>query len=182
MDYNEISDFSEVLFTAEQLQEIVQRLGSKITQDYKNRNLLLIGLLKGSIVFLADLMREIKLPCSVDFMTVSSYGNGTESMGKVKILKDISEPIWDKNVLIIEDIIDSGNTLSFIKAHLESLGAKDVSICTLFDKPDRRQKDVYVKYVGAVIPDKFIVGYGLDYAESYRNVPFVGVLKKEIYS
>lgn len=175
-------DFEEILFTREQIAEKVKCLGQRITNDFKDKNLFILGLLKGSFVFMADLIREINLSFQVDFMAVSSYGKETESLGRIKILKDISESIVDKDVLIVEDIIDSGNTLDFITKHLKNQGASSVTLCTLINKPERRKKEIYVKYIGADIKNKFIVGYGLDYAEKYRNLPFIGVLKEEVYS
>lgn len=181
-EYNEINDFKEVLFTKEQIADMTERLGKKITQDFSGKPLMVMGLLKGSIMFMADLLREIKLPCILDFMAVSSYGSGTESQGRVQILKDISESVLGKDVLIVEDIIDSGVTLSFIVNHLKNKGAKSVTLCTLINKPERRKKEVDVKYIGADIPNEFIAGYGMDYGERYRNLPFIGVLKEEIYT
>ncbi|MEE1056884.1 MAG: hypoxanthine phosphoribosyltransferase [Acutalibacteraceae bacterium] len=179
---NEVNDFKEVLFTKDQIETMTKSLGEKITNDFKDKDLVVLGLLKGSIVFMADLIREIKLPCQLDFMAVSSYGNDTESIGRVQILKDISESILGKDVLIVEDIIDSGITLSFIVNHLKNKGARSVTLCTLINKPERRKKDVHVEYIGADIPNEFIAGYGMDYAERYRNLPFIGVLKEEVYS
>lgn len=181
-EYIEENDFEEILFTKEQIAKITKCLGQKITNDFKDKNLFILGLLKGSFVFMADLIREIDLSLQVDFMAVSSYGNGTKSLGRIKILKDLSEPIVGKDVLIVEDIIDSGNTLDFITKHLKNQGASSVTLCTLINKPERRKKEVYVKYIGANIENKFIAGYGLDYAEKYRNLPFIGVLKEEVYS
>lgn len=180
--YNEINDFKEILFTKDQIDAMTKRLGDKITNDFQGKNILILGLLKGSFIFMADLVREIKLPCEIDFMAVSSYGNGTESLGRVQIIKDISEPVLGKDVIIVEDIIDSGVTLSFIVNHLKNKGANTVTLCTLINKPERRKKDVKVEYIGADIPNEFIAGYGLDYAEKYRNLPFIGVLKEEAYS
>ncbi|MEE1076397.1 MAG: hypoxanthine phosphoribosyltransferase [Acutalibacteraceae bacterium] len=180
--YNEINDFKEILFTKDQIDAMTKRLGDKITNDFQGKNILILGLLKGSFIFMADLVREIKLPCEIDFMAVSSYGNGTESLGRVQIIKDISEHVLGKDVIIVEDIIDSGVTLSFIVNHLKNKGANTVTLCTLINKPERRKKDVKVEYIGADIPNEFIAGYGLDYAEKYRNLPFIGVLKEEAYS
>ena len=181
-EYAEINDFKEILFTKDQIKAMTKSLGERITNDFKGKNILMLGLLKGSFIFMADLVREIKLPCEIDFMSVSSYGNGTESLGRVQILKDISEPVLGKDVIIVEDIIDSGITLSFIVNHLKNKGANSVTLCTLINKPERRKKNVDVKYIGADIPNEFIAGYGLDYAERYRNLPFIGVLKEEVYS
>ncbi|MEE0858457.1 MAG: hypoxanthine phosphoribosyltransferase [Acutalibacteraceae bacterium] len=181
-EYNEINDFKEVLFTKDQIDVMTKSMGEKITEDFKEKDLVVIGLLKGSVVFLADLVREIKLSCELDFMAVSSYGNGTESLGRVQIIKDISESVLGKDVLVVEDIVDSGITLNFIVSHLKNKGAKSVTLCTLINKPERRKKPVDVKYIGADIPNEFIAGYGMDYAEKYRNLPFIGVLKEEVYS
>ena len=176
-------DIERVLFSEEQLEEIVSRLGAQISKDYEGKNLLLVSVLKGSIVFMADLMRHITIPCEIDFMAVSSYGSGTESAGIVKILKDLDRSIAGKDLLIVEDILDSGRTLDSLSNLLKSRKVNSFKICTLFDKPDRRDKNVNIKvdYSGAVIPDAFIVGYGLDYDEKYRNLPYVGILKPSVY-
>ena len=176
------NDIREVLFTEEELKEIVKELGKKITEDYKGKNLFLITVLKGAVVFLGDLMRAIEMPCEIEFMVLSSYGAGTTSTGSVKIIKDIDLPLEGKDVLIVEDILDTGFTLSFLYKLLEDRKPASVEICTLLDKPERRKVDVVAKYVGRQIPDEFVVGYGLDYDEQYRNLPFIGVLKPEVYS
>ncbi len=177
------SDIAEVLFTKRQIDKIVTNLGKQITKDYKDKNLLLIGVLKGSVVFMADLMRKIDLKCKIDFMALSSYGNSTESSGTIRLLKDLNTDINGYDVLIIEDILDSGKTLSHLKELLMLRKPNSLKICTFFDKPDRRTvKGMKADYAGAVIPDKFIVGYGLDFAENYRNLDFVGVLKPECYN
>ena len=174
-------DIDYILFSEDKIEEIVARLGAEISEDYKDKNLLLVGILKGSVVFMADLMRKISVPCSIEFMALSSYGSDTRSSGVVRVLKDLSIDIKDYDVLIIEDILDSGNTLSHLKAMLELRKPKSLKICTFFDKPERRTANISADYVGAVIPDAFIVGYGLDYAEKYRNLPYVGVIKPEVY-
>lgn len=174
-------DIERVLFSKEEIQEILKRLGAQITHDYQGKNLLLVGILKGSVVFMADLMRQIDLKCKIDFMALSSYGDTTRSSGVVRVLKDLSTDINGYDVLVIEDILDSGNTLSHLKQMLTLRQPKSFKICTFFDKPERRAVDLKADYVGAVIPDEFIVGYGLDYAENYRNLPYVGVLKPELY-
>lgn len=174
-------DIEKVLFSKEQIEEIVHRLGSEISNDFKDKNLLLVGILKGSVVFMSDLMRELTIPCNIEFMALSSYGSDTRSSGVVRVLKDLSIDIKDYDVLVIEDILDSGNTLSQLKAMLEMRKPKSLKICTFFDKPERRTADISADYVGAVIPDAFIVGYGLDYAEKYRNLSYVGVVKPEVY-
>lgn len=174
-------DIEKVLFSKEQIKEIVCRLGAEISNDYKDKNLLLVGILKGSVVFMADLMRELSIPCNIEFMALSSYGSETRSSGVVRVLKDLSIDIKDYDVLVIEDILDSGNTLFQLKTMLEMRNPKSIKICTFFDKPERRTADISADYVGAEIPDAFIVGYGLDYAEKYRNLSYVGVIKPEVY-
>ena len=177
-----INDIREVLVSEEELKEIVKELGKKITEDYKGKNLFLITVLKGAVVFLGDLMRAIEIPCEIEFMVLSSYGSGTTSTGSVKIVKDIDLPLEGKDVLIVEDILDTGFTLSFLVDLLKSRNPKSIEICTLLDKPDRRKVEISAKYTGRKIPDEFVVGYGLDYDEKYRNLPFIGVLKPEVYS
>lgn len=174
-------DIEKVLFSEEQIDKIIDRIGAEISKDYADKNLLLVGIIKGSVIFMADLMRKISVPCTIEFMALSSYGNGTRSSGVVRVIKDLSIDIKDYDVLIIEDILDSGNTLSQIKKMLEMRNPKSLKICTFFDKPERRTADIKADYVGAEIPDEFIVGYGLDFAEKYRNLPYVGVLKPEMY-
>lgn len=175
------NDIQSVLFSQEELEAIVKRLGSQISEDYKDKNLLLVSILKGSIVFMSDIMRSITLPCRIDFMAVSSYGSGINSSGNVKIIKDLDISLEGYDLLIVEDILDSGRTLSSLMEILSTRKPKSIEICTLFDKPERREADVYAKYIGARVPDAFIVGYGLDYDEKYRNLPYVGVLKPEVY-
>lgn len=175
-------DIKRVLLGEEEIKTIVKNLAEQIDRDYQGKKLVMVGLLKGSVVFLADLMRAVKTKCSIDFMVTSSYGTGTESSGRLNILKDLSAPIDGCDVLVVEDIIDSGVTLSFILDYLKAKNANSVKLCTLLNKPDRRKKPVPVDYTGAVIPDDFVVGYGLDYAEYYRNLPYIGILKPEIYS
>ena len=177
-----VNDIREVLLTKEEIDEIVKKLGKKITEDYKGKNLFLITVLKGAVVFLGDLMRAIEMPCEIEFMVLSSYGSGTTSTGSVKIVKDIDLPLEGKDVLIVEDILDTGFTLSFLVDLLKSRNPKSIEICTLLDKPDRRKVEISAKYTGRKIPDEFVVGYGLDYDEKYRNLPFIGVLKPEVYS
>lgn len=179
---NIFSDIERVLISEEELSAIVKKLGAEITEDYKDKDLLLVSVLKGSVIFMADLMREIKLPCSIDFMAVSSYGSGTKSSGVVKIIKDLDSSIEGKDLLIVEDILDSGRTLNYIKEILLARNPKSIKICTLFDKPERRDVDLYADYIGSKVPNEFIVGYGLDYDERYRNVPYIGVLKETVYS
>jgi len=175
-------DMKEILYSEEQLQAKIRELGAAITRDYAGKKLLMVSILKGSIMVMADLMRAVDLPLQIDFMNVSSYGKGTESKGSVKILKDLDVDIKGYDVLIVEDILDSGITLHNLIKMLQQRHPNSIEICTLFSKPSRRQVDVQAKYIGFEIPDAFIVGYGLDYAEKYRNVSYVGILKEEVYS
>ena len=175
-------DVEEILFTEEQLHEIVARIGAQINRDYAGKNLLMVSVLKGSLIFMADLMRQITIHCAIDFLAVSSYGNGTTSSGEVRILKDLDQSLAGKDILVVEDILDSGVTLSHVCAHLREMGPASLKICTLLDKPSRRQTDVKADYVGFTIPNEFVVGYGLDYDEHYRNLPYVGILKPEVYT
>lgn len=168
-----------VLISEEQLKAKVAELGEAITKDYDGKPLLLVGILKGSMVFMSDLMRAIKTNCKIDFMSVSSYGSGTKTSGQVRIILDLNKPIKDYDLLIVEDILDSGVTLSYIKQLLAPREPRSIKICTLLDKPDRRVADIKADYYGFTIPDAFVVGYGLDYDEDYRNLPYVGVLKEE---
>lgn len=177
-----LNDIEKVYYSEETLKNIVERLGSQISEDYKDKNLLLVSILKGSVVFMADLMRAITVPCAIDFMCVSSYANKTESSGVVKIIKDLDINLEGWDVLIVEDILDSGKTLSYIKKILLSRNPKSIKICTLLDKPERRVvDDIFADYSGTEVPDEFVVGYGLDYNEKYRNLPYIGVLKRSVY-
>ena len=171
-----------VLLSEDEIREKVRELGGKITADYKNSNLMLVTVLKGAVVFLADLMRQIDVPAEIDFMVVSSYGSGVKSSGVVKIVKDLDVPLAGKDILIVEDILDSGLTLSYIKELLESRGPRSIRIATLLDKPSRRKVDLQADYIGFSVPDEFVIGYGLDYDEKYRNLPYIGILKPEVYS
>ncbi len=176
------NDIEKVLISEEELKNIVERLGSQITEDYKEKNLVLVSVLKGSVIFMADLMRAIKVPCVIDFMSVSSYGAGTKTSGVVKIIKDLdNEVVEGADLLIVEDILDSGVTLSYLRNVLAMRNPKSIKICTLLDKPERRKADIKADYAGAVVPDAFVVGYGLDYDEKYRNLPYVGALKPSVY-
>lgn len=175
-------DIQSVLYSQEELARIVKDMGAQISKDYAGKNLFLVSVLKGSLVFMADLMRAIDIPCSIDFLSVSSYGAGTSTTGEVRVLKDLDTPLEGKDVLVVEDILDSGKTLSFLLKTLQARHPRSLRLCTLFDKPDRRQVSIAADYVGLQVPDEFIVGYGLDYAEKYRNLPYVGVLKPEVYS
>ena len=170
----------EILVDEVALQARVAELGAEISADYRDRDLLLIGVLKGAIFFMADLMRQIDLPCEVDFMAISSYGAGVDSSGVVRILKDLDMPIENRNVVIVEDIVDSGLTLSYLLRNLEARHPASVEICALLTKPDRRENDVECRYVGFEIPNRFVIGYGLDFAERYRNLPYIGVLREEL--
>jgi len=175
------NDIQEILFSEEQLKQCVARLAAEIERDYAGKEILLIGILRGSFVFMADLCRAIHLPCTLDFMSVSSYGKGSVSSGRIQITKDLSEDIAGRHVIVIEDILDSGNTLSYLLTYLSNRGPASIRLCTLLDKPERRVKPVEVHYSGFSIPDAFVVGYGLDYAEKYRNLPYIGILKPEVY-
>ena len=179
--YDLNTDIQRVLLTAEQINAKVAELGARITVDYQGENLLLVSVLKGSVVFMADLMRAINLPYAIDLMAVSSYGDQTKSSGVVKINLDLKKDIAGKSLLIVEDIIDSGLTLSYIKDLLQARGPKSIEICSILNKPDCNKVDLAPKYVGFDIPSEFVVGYGLDYAECYRGLPYVGVLKREVY-
>lgn len=176
-------DILKVLVTSEQLQTKVQELGERISRDYAGKDLLLVSILKGSVVFMADIMCAIKIPNAIDFMVVSSYGGGnTMTTGLVKIIKDLDSDLSGKDVLIVEDILDTGVTLSKLVPMLKMRNPNSVKICAILDKPERRKADIHADYLGFQVPDEFVVGYGLDYDEKYRNLPYVGVLKPEIYS
>ena len=182
MNDNMKEDVLRVLLSEDEIREKVRELGGKITADYKNSKLMLVTVLKGAVVFLADLMRQIDVPAEIDFMVVSSYGSGVKSSGVVKIVKDLDVPLAGKDILIVEDILDSGLTLSYIKELLESRGPRSIRIATLLDKPSRRKVDLQADYIGFSVPDEFVIGYGLDYDEKYRNLPYIGILKPEVYS
>jgi hypoxanthine phosphoribosyltransferase len=170
----------EILIDEETLAARVAELGAEVSADYQGRDLLLIGVLKGAVFFMADLMRHLTVPCEVDFMAISSYGDSTDSSGIVRILKDLDINIEGRHVLVVEDIIDSGLTLSYLMRNLESREPATLEVCALLTKPERREIDVPVRYVGFEIPNKFVVGYGLDFAERYRNLPYVAVLSQEL--
>ena len=175
-------DLERILVTREEIAEAVKRLGKKLTEDYADRTPVMVGILKGAVVFFADLIREIDLPLDIDFMSISSYGSSTKSSGVVRILKDLDRDITGRHVIVVEDIVDSGLTLSYLKGVLETRRAASVSIVTLLDKPARRKAPLEVQYSCFQIPDAFVVGYGLDYDEKYRNLPDIGVLHPKIYS
>lgn len=174
-------DILEVLFNREELDKRVGELGEQISRDFAGREPVVASVLRGSYIFMADLTRKITIPCTVDFMAVSSYGKGTKSSGQVEIKKDLSDSIAGRDLIIVEDILDSGNTLYYLRDVLWARKPRSISICTLLDKPARRQRDIQPNYSGFSIPDAFVVGYGLDYAEKYRNLPYIGVLKPEVY-
>jgi len=175
-------DVASVLITEEEIRTRVADLGRRISEDYEGKELTLVSVLKGSLPFMADLMRAITIPVAIDLMEVSSYGTATESSGLVRILKDLSSPIDGRDVLIVEDIIDTGLTLNYLVRYLRGKNPRSLRICTLVDKPARRLVDIPIDYRGFEIPDQFVIGYGLDYGEYYRNLPFIGVLKPEVYA
>lgn len=173
------NDMASILIPEEELQAKVRELAARLTEDYEGKNPFFIGILKGCFVFMADVMRHIDFYCDIDFMAVSSYGNQTASTGAVKINKDLNRDIEGRHVVIIEDILDSGRTLSYLKSYLLNRKPASIRICTLLDKPSRRKADITADYVGFEIEDAFVVGYGLDFAERYRNLPYIGILKPE---
>jgi len=177
--YNDLQP--EMLITRRQLAARIAELGAQITRDYQGKELVMVGILKGAVLFLADLLREIDLPLTVDFMAISSYGSATKSSGVVRIMKDLDHDIIDKHVLVVEDIIDTGLTMSFLKNNLLSRGAASIRVCSLLDKLERRLVRLNSDYTGFTVPDAFVVGYGLDFDQRYRNLPEIGVLKEEIY-
>lgn len=177
-----MNDIEKVLYSKEELAACVERLGKKISRDYAGKEIFAVGILKGAIVFFSDLVRAIDVPVQLDFMAASSYGTSTETSGTVKILKDLDFSVEGKHVLIIEDIIDSGLTLNYLLKNFKDRKPASVKLCALLDKPERRKAKVKIDYCGYAVPDEFLVGYGLDYAEKYRNLPCIGILKKEIYS
>ena len=175
-------DVLTILADEDQIRERIAELGRQISADYEGKAPVFVGVLKGCFIFMADLMRACEVDCTVDFMVVSSYGSGTSSTGAVKIVKDLSDDIQGRDVIIVEDILDSGNTLSYLKKYLSGRAPASIRIVTLLDKPDRRTADVMADYIGFTIPDAFVVGYGLDYDQRYRNLPYIGILKPEVYS
>lgn len=174
-------DIQEILFSSEVLSEKVKELAEKITNDYNGKELVVVGILKGSVIFAAELIKNISIKCEIDFMAVSSYGNSTETSGVVRILKDLDSNIEGKHILIVEDIVDTGTTLKYLLEYLKARKANSIEIVSLLNKPARRKVDLDVKYIGFEVPDAFIVGYGIDYAEQYRNLPYIGILKPEVY-
>ena len=175
-------DILEILYSEEELKRRVAVLGEQISRDYADKdNVVLVGILRGSYIFMADLSRSITIPCRIDFMAASSYGKGTSSSGQIEIKKDLSDPIQNAHVILVEDILDSGNTLDYLTKILTARNPASIRICTLLDKPERRVKPITADYYGFLVPDAFVVGYGLDYAEEYRNLPYIGILKTEVY-
>ncbi len=177
-----LQDLASVMFDEKALKDKCQEMGQQLAKDYAGKDLLVVGILKGSVMFFADLTRNINIPLNIDFMVASSYGNGTETSGKVNIKKDLSVDIKGRHVLLVEDIIDSGVTMSQLMELLRQREPASLKLCALLSKPSRRQVDVKIDYCGFEIPDEFVVGYGLDYAEKYRNLPVIGVLKPEVYA
>jgi hypoxanthine phosphoribosyltransferase len=175
-------DVQEVLITSQEIEDKVREIGGRITEDYRGEKPLLIGILRGAVVIMSDLMRHIDLRCELDFMDISSYGTGTSSSGVVRILKDLEEDITGRHVLIVEDIIDTGLTLSYLLRSLQARKPASLEICALLSKPSRRRADLEVRYLGFEVPDEFVVGYGLDYAGTYRNLPDICVLKPEVFA
>jgi hypoxanthine phosphoribosyltransferase len=176
------NDIQEILISQEEIKEKVAELGQRLSKEYEGRNPLVICILKGAFIFMADLVKEITVPIELDFMAVSSYGTSTKSSGEVKIIKDLDSSIEGRDILIVEDIIDSGLTLSYLVDVLQRRNVKSVKLVTLFDKPSGRTVNLEADLAGFILPDAFVVGYGLDYAEKYRNLPYIGVLKPEVYS
>ncbi|NLD34518.1 MAG: hypoxanthine phosphoribosyltransferase [Clostridiales bacterium] len=175
-------DLDRVLITKDEISQAVAKLAAQLQKDYEGKDLMCVCILKGAVLFFTDLLRELDLPLTIDFMAISSYGSSTKTSGVVRILKDLDHDVLGKDVLVIEDIVDSGLTLSYIKQTLTQRGAKSVRLATLLDKPERRKNDLKVDYACFIIPNEFVVGYGLDYAEKYRNLPEVGVLDPKIYT
>lgn len=174
-------DIKSILISEEDVQKRIKELGKEVTEHYRGKDLMIVGILKGAVVFMSELCKRIDLPIDMDFMSVSSYGKSSESTGEVKIIKDLDGSVQGKDILIVEDIIDTGLTLSYLTDNLKKRGANSVKIITLLDKPGRRNIEVKVDYLGFEVPNEFIVGYGLDYAEMYRNLPYVAALKEEVY-
>ena len=174
-------DVQEILFSEEVLTKRIKEIASEISADYKGKDLVVVGILKGSVIFAAELIKNISIHCEIDFMAVSSYGSSTETSGVVRILKDLDNNIEGKDILVVEDIVDTGVTLTYLLKYLQARKANSIEIISLLNKEARRTSNLEVKYIGFEVPDGFIVGYGIDYAEKYRNLPFIGILKPEIY-
>lgn len=181
MRYDIKNDVEQILYSEEQIAEKVKSLAEQISEDYYGKELIVVGVLKGSVIFASELIKHISIPCEIDFMAVSSYGNSAETSGVVRILKDLDSDIEGKHLLIVEDIVDTGITLSYLLKYLKARNANSIEIVSLLNKEARRKADLEVKYMGFEVPDEFIVGYGIDYAEKYRNLPFIGALKREVY-
>lgn len=175
------NDIQEILYSEEILTKKIKELATVISKDYEGKELVVVGILKGSVIFASELIKNISVKCEIDFMAVSSYGNSTETSGVVRILKDLDHNIEGKDILIVEDIVDTGVTLSYLLKYLKARKANSIEIVSLLNKPKRRIAELDVKYIGFEVPDEFIVGYGIDYAEKYRNLPFIGILKREVY-
>lgn len=175
-------DIEKVLFTPEEIQERVKILARQISKDFAGKNLILVSILKGSVVFLSDLLRLIEVPCSIDFMSVSSYGSSSESSGVVRVMMDLRENPQGKDILLVEDILDTGLTMKYLMNNLKTRKPRSIQICAFLDKHENRKVDIEADYVGFKIPNHFVVGYGLDYDERYRNLPYIGILKKSVYS
>lgn len=176
-----IEDVKETLLTREQIADRIREMGAQISADYAGKEILMIGVLRGAVIFMSDLARAITVPVALDFMAVSSYGSSTTSSGVVRILKDLDEAVQGRHVLVVEDIVDTGLTLNYLLDNLKSREPASIRLCTLLNKPERRKAKVNIDYNGFTIPDEFVIGYGLDYAERYRNLPFIGILKPEVY-
>ncbi len=177
MEFQE--EFEKVLFTEAEIRDKVEELGMQISQDYQDQELLLVGVLRGCVIFIGDLMRQINIPLQLDFLSVASYGQSSVTSGVVRVLKDLNEDIENRHVLLVEDIVDSGLTLNYLQGHLKGRSPASLSTCVLLDKPYRREVSVEVDYIGFEVPDKFLVGYGLDYAQQFRHLPYIATLKKE---
>ena len=177
-----LKDVERILITSEEIGARVRELGQQITNDYAGQDILMIGVLRGAVIFMSDLARAIKRPINIDFMAISSYGTSTSSSGVVRILKDLDRSVEGKNVLVVEDIVDTGTTLHYLLDNLKARGAKSVKLVALLNKPERRKMPVHVDYVGFEVPDYFVVGYGLDYAEQYRQLKYIGILKESVYT
>lgn len=176
------NDIESILLSEQQLQSKVAELAQRITEDYRDKDPLFIGVLKGSFVFMADLIRHVSIPCEMDFMSLSSYGNKSETTGAVRIVQDLNRDIEGRHIIIIEDILDSGLTLNYLVGYLSGRNPASIRLCALLDKPSRRRAPIQADYVGFEIPDTFVVGYGLDFAERYRNLPYIGILKPAVYA
>lgn len=175
------ADLQEILLSEEAIEKRVSELGAKISEDYCGKYPILIGILKGSAIFLSDLIRKITIPVEIEFLKASSYGCAAQSSGIIKLEDDLSMEVQNRYIILIEDIVDTGNTLKYLLGRFASMGAAEVKVCSLLDKPERREQSVVADYIGFEIPNAFVVGYGLDYAQKYRNLPYIGILKKEIY-